>query len=106
MIFTISLYRQIAIGITIKHLQIRLKQLLKESQSEETIHKLFAWQTGHSIEQEIQSYGLDGDYPTQLQPLLFDLYWSVSEAWHQWLELSHPTALPSLPESSLKPVPL
>jgi hypothetical protein len=74
MIFTVSLYRQIAIGITIKHLQIRLKQLPKESQSEETIHKLFAWQAGHSIEQEMQSYRLDGDYPTQLQPLLFDLY--------------------------------
>ena len=88
MTFTVSLYRQVVIGIAKKHLYLNPKLFLREYPSEGAIHKLFAWQAGHSVAQEMESYGLDGNYPTRLQPLLFDLYRLVSQAWHEWLGLS------------------
>jgi hypothetical protein len=90
MTFTVALYRQVAIGISKKHLYNRphlTKAGPQESASDGAVHKLFAWQAGHSVAQEMESYGLDGDFPTRLQPLLFDLYQTVSLAWHQWLGL-------------------
>ena len=91
MTFTVSLYRQVAIGITKKHLLPGLQRAPTEPHPAAAIHKICAWQAGHSIEQEMGSYGLDGRYPTHLQPLLFDLYQGVSEAWHQWLEIGTPS---------------
>ena len=83
-------YRQVTIGIGKKHLL--LEGVAKGKRVTETpimaaMHKVFAWQAGHSIDQEMDSYGLNGAYPTRLQPLLFDLYLGVSVAWHHWLGL-------------------
>ena len=67
MTFTASLYRQVVIGIGIKHLRERQhrsrKSALTKSLLKNVPHRLFAWQAGHSVTQEMESYGLDGDYP-------------------------------------------
>src|SRR5258706_195164 len=31
----------------------------------------------------MQTYGLDGDYPSHLQPELLDVYYAASEDWHR-----------------------
>ena len=88
-----ALYRQVAIGIGKKHILLEgmgktgSEKGVKESPVMAAIHKVFAWQAGHSIYHEMESYGLNGAYPTRLQPLLFDLYLGVSVAWHHWLGL-------------------
>jgi hypothetical protein len=39
---------------------------------------VFAWQSGHRPLQRANNYGLDGAFPTKLQPQLLELYKEVS----------------------------
>ncbi|KJZ69798.1 hypothetical protein HIM_10816 [Hirsutella minnesotensis 3608] len=51
----------------------------------------FAWQSGHRPLQRARTYGLDGAFPTQLQPQLLERYEWASTRWHEFLHL--PTKL-------------
>jgi hypothetical protein len=44
-----------------------------------------AWQSGHRPLQRGTTYGLDGAYPTQLQPALLRAYEWASTRWHEFL---------------------
>ncbi|KAB8212659.1 hypothetical protein BDV33DRAFT_211083, partial [Aspergillus novoparasiticus] len=45
----------------------------------------FAWQSGHRPIARALNYGLDGAFPTQLQPSLLQAYEWVSTRWHEFL---------------------
>ncbi|KAJ5606699.1 hypothetical protein N7510_009480 [Penicillium lagena] len=45
----------------------------------------FAWQSGHRPIARATNYGLDGAFPTQLQPSLLRAYEWVSTRWHEFL---------------------
>ncbi|KAI3572849.1 hypothetical protein IWW34DRAFT_824118 [Fusarium oxysporum f. sp. albedinis] len=60
-----SLFRQICIGITEKHVR----------------------ESGHRPLQRASTYGLDGAFPTKLQPQLLELYRWASSRWHEFLHL-------------------
>ncbi|KAL6789482.1 hypothetical protein GGI42DRAFT_347252 [Trichoderma sp. SZMC 28013] len=67
------LLRQLCIGITEKHDANR--------------NVVFAWQSGHRPLQRGVTYGLDGAFPTRLQPQLLELYEWASTRWHEFLHL-------------------
>lgn len=46
-----------------------------------------AWQSGHRPLQRARTYGLDGAFPTRLQPQLLECYDHVSTRWHEFLHL-------------------
>ncbi|KAI8660040.1 Doublecortin domain-containing protein [Fusarium sp. Ph1] len=48
---------------------------------------VFAWQSGHRPLQRGTTYGLDGAFPTKLQPQLLELYRWASSRWHEFLHL-------------------
>ena len=45
----------------------------------------FAWQSGHRPRQRGTTYGLNGAFPSQMQPALLNIYEWVSVEWHQFL---------------------
>jgi hypothetical protein len=45
----------------------------------------YAWQSGHRPMQRANTYGLDGAFPTHLQPSLLWIYERVSVRWHTFL---------------------
>jgi hypothetical protein len=47
----------------------------------------FAWQSGHRPLQRGTTYGLDGAFPTKLQPALLRAYEWASTRWHEFLHL-------------------
>jgi hypothetical protein len=47
----------------------------------------FAWQSGYRPLQRAQIYGLDGAFPTKLQPALLRVYERASHVWHDFLHL-------------------
>jgi hypothetical protein len=93
---TTSSYRQLAIGISKKHLLVpslhdiatRKPKDQFQTSTELILQRLFAWQAGHDLKEHVLTYGLDADYPTQFSAGLLDLYWAASTAWHEWLGLS------------------
>ena len=48
---------------------------------------MFAWQSGHRPLQRGTTYGLDGAFPTLLQPQLLEPYQWASSRWHEFLHL-------------------
>jgi len=52
------------------------------------------------VDQDIQSYGLDGNYPDRLQPQLLDLYQAASKSWHEWLGVADSSDMTSTPPLS------
>jgi hypothetical protein len=46
----------------------------------------FAWQSGHRSLQRATTYGLDGVFPSQLQPSLLIVYEHVSNRWHEFID--------------------
>lgn len=48
---------------------------------------VFAWQSGHCPLQRGMTYGLNGAFPTKLQPQLLELYEWASTRWHEFLHL-------------------
>ncbi|KAH8797898.1 hypothetical protein F5884DRAFT_814251 [Xylogone sp. PMI_703] len=98
-VFSTQIYRQVAIALT-KTLIIprvyqsdRQHRVLREYTDPESefCHRLFAWQAGHGLLEHTKVYGLNGAYPTTMQPELLKLYHKVSAAWHAWLELEPPS---------------
>ncbi|KXJ85123.1 hypothetical protein Micbo1qcDRAFT_224729 [Microdochium bolleyi] len=71
-----SLYRQITIGITEKHVAeiATPSNRYDDVGPDASINAVFAWQSSHRLIQRANTYGLDGAFPTQLQPALLRIY--------------------------------
>ncbi|PHH49078.1 hypothetical protein CFIMG_007987RA00001 [Ceratocystis fimbriata CBS 114723] len=85
-----QMYRQLAIGITEKHVcEIHSPVNLYDDRSATEDHNVsFAWQSGHRPLQRGVTYGLDGAFPHQLQPSLLRAYEWASTRWHEFLHLA------------------
>lgn len=83
------LLRQLCIGITEKHVQEIHTPFNRFDDTSQTAHRnaVFAWQSGHRPLQRAVTYGLDGAFPTTLQPQLLELYEWASTRWHEFLHL-------------------
>ncbi|KAL7940767.1 hypothetical protein V8C42DRAFT_361765 [Trichoderma barbatum] len=83
------LLRQLCIGITEKHVREIHKPFNRFDDTSQTAHRnvVFAWQSGHRPLQRAVTYGLDGAFPTTLQPQLLELYEWASTRWHEFLHL-------------------
>ncbi|KAL7903745.1 hypothetical protein GGI35DRAFT_492304 [Trichoderma velutinum] len=86
----IQVYRQITIGVTEKHVrEIYLPfNQYDDRGSEADLNVIFAWQSGHRPLQRGITYGLDGAYPSRLQPSLLRAYEWASFRWHEFLHLA------------------
>ncbi|EXM15599.1 hypothetical protein V3481_018826 [Fusarium oxysporum f. sp. vasinfectum] len=83
------LLRQICIGITEKHVREVYRPFNRFDDRSKDAHRnvVFAWQSGHRPLQRGSTYGLDGAFPTTMQPQLLDLYEWASVRWHEFLHL-------------------
>ncbi|KAH7169570.1 hypothetical protein DER46DRAFT_554056 [Fusarium sp. MPI-SDFR-AT-0072] len=83
------LLRQICIGITEKHVREVYQPFNRFDDRSKDAHRnvVFAWQSGHGPLQRGSTYGLDGAFPTTMQPQLLDLYEWASLRWHEFLHL-------------------
>lgn len=82
------LYRQIAIGITEKHVrEVHLPfNRHDDTSSRADLNVAFPWQGGHRPLQRGITYGLDGAFPHQLQPALLRAYEWASTRWHEFIK--------------------
>jgi Chromo (CHRromatin Organisation MOdifier) domain len=89
MCFSLQNYRHVAVGITRQHVKPIAKsfQLYNDTKGNADLAMVLAWQTCHRSEQGASTYGLDGAFPTSLQPELLNAYRDVSTIWHRWLGL-------------------
>ncbi|KAJ5293540.1 uncharacterized protein N7443_009493 [Penicillium atrosanguineum] len=80
-------YRQISIAVAEKHVQTASRCLNRfdDKSAQANPDVVFAWQSGHRPLQRAQTYGLDGAFPTKLQPALLRVYETASHAWHDFL---------------------
>jgi hypothetical protein len=108
----IQLYRQLTIGVTDKHVQDIHKPFNRfdDQGPNADPNVAFAWQSGHRPIARATNYGLDGAFPTQLQPSLLRVYEWVSTRWHEFLgqgskSASQPVPRPCRRRSSLPPIP-
>ncbi|KFZ16922.1 hypothetical protein V502_04827 [Pseudogymnoascus sp. VKM F-4520 (FW-2644)] len=85
----IRLYRQLSICITEKHVKILAKPFNRydDHSANADPNVVFAWQSGHRPLERGMTYGLDGAFPSQLQPALLNIYEWASVEWHQFLGL-------------------
>jgi hypothetical protein len=83
----IALYRQLSIAITEKHVKCLARPFNRHDDRsiEADTSVVFAWQSGHRPMQRGMTYGLDGAFPTRLQPALLRIYEWASVEWHQYL---------------------
>ncbi|SCO92584.1 uncharacterized protein FRV6_16712 [Fusarium oxysporum] len=83
------LLRQICIGITEKHVREVFQPFNRFDDRSKDAHRnvVFAWQSGHRPLQRGFTYGLDGAFPTTMQPQLLNLYEWASLRWHEFLHL-------------------
>jgi hypothetical protein len=83
----IQLYRQLTIGVTDKHVQDVHQPFNRfdDQGPDADLNVAFAWQSGHRPIARATNYGLDGAFPTQLQPSLLRAYEWVSARWHEFL---------------------
>ncbi|KJZ69022.1 hypothetical protein HIM_11581 [Hirsutella minnesotensis 3608] len=81
--------RQLCIGITEKHVREVHQNFNRFDDRSEKAHRnvIFAWQSGHRPLQRGSTYGLDGAFPTTMQPQLLELYSWASSRWHEFLHL-------------------
>ncbi|KAJ9419471.1 hypothetical protein QL093DRAFT_2591076 [Fusarium oxysporum] len=88
-----QLFRQLCISITEKHVrEIHQPFNRFDDVSENADHNvIFAWQSGHRLLQRATTYGLDGAFPTALQPQLLESYEGASTRWHEFLHLPSKT---------------
>ncbi|CAM1507683.1 Fc.00g073240.m01.CDS01 [Cosmosporella sp. VM-42] len=84
-----QLLRQLCIGITEKHVCEVYRPFNRFDDTSDDAHRnvVFAWQSGHRPLQRGRTYGLDGAFPTKLQPQLLDLHQCASTKWHEFLHL-------------------
>ncbi|EWZ78938.1 hypothetical protein FOWG_16879 [Fusarium oxysporum f. sp. lycopersici MN25] len=82
-------FRQICIGITEKHVREVYQSFNRfdDRSADARRNVAFAWQSGHRPLQRASTYGLDGAFPTKLQPQLLELYRWASSRWHEFLHL-------------------
>ncbi len=85
----LRLLRQLSIGVTEKHVREVNQPFNRfDDQSDRAEQNVaFAWQSGHRPLQRGRTYGLDGAFPTKLQPQLLELYEWASVRWHEFLHL-------------------
>ncbi|KFZ16365.1 hypothetical protein V501_02264 [Pseudogymnoascus sp. VKM F-4519 (FW-2642)] len=85
--FDIRLYRQVSICITEKHVKRLAKPFNRydDQSADADPNVVFAWQSGHRPLQRGLTYGLDGAFPSQMQPALLNIYEWASMEWHQYL---------------------
>ena len=81
--------RQLRIGITEKHVREVYKPFNRydDKGPNASRNAIFAHQSGHRPRQRGTNYGLDGAFPTKLQPQLLELYEWASTRWHEFLHL-------------------
>ncbi len=94
-------FRQLCIGITEKHVREVYEPLNRFDDTSANARRnvVFAWQSGHRPLQRGTTYGLDGAFPTTLQPQLLELYQWASFKWHEFLHLqSRAVHKPTKPE--------
>jgi hypothetical protein len=82
-------YRQLSIGVTEKHVQEVFQPFNRHDDRTASADRnvVFAWQSGHRPVQRSTTYGLDGAFPSQLQPALLRVYEWASTRWHEFLGL-------------------
>ncbi|KAL5371137.1 hypothetical protein DPSP01_014468 [Paraphaeosphaeria sporulosa] len=82
-----QLCRQLTIAITEKHVKEVHQRFNRydDRSPNADINVAFAWQSGHRPLQRANTYGLDGAFPTHLQPSLLRVYEWVSMRWHEFL---------------------
>jgi hypothetical protein len=100
----VRLYRQLSIGITEKHVRevFRPFNLYDDRGLGADLNAAIAWQSGHHPLLCADNYGLDGAFPTKLQPSLLRVYEWASIRWHEFLHQSskvvrHPNQVESVP---------
>lgn len=83
----IRLYRQLSISITEKHVKKLAKPFNRYDDQSGNADRsvVFAWQSGHRPRQRGTTYGLDGAFPSKMQPALLNIYEWASVEWHQYL---------------------
>jgi hypothetical protein len=86
-------YRQLAIAVTEKHVREVYIPFNRHDDCSDNadINTIFAWQSGHRPLQRGITYGLDGAYPSRLQPSLLRCYEWASVRWHEFLRQSSKT---------------
>jgi hypothetical protein len=86
---TLQTLRQLAVGISEKHVREVYQPFNRFGDRTDAADRnvAFAWQSCHRPLQRARSYGLDGAFPTQLQPQLLERYMWVSSRWHEFLHL-------------------
>ena len=90
--FNIAIYRHVAIAIRRQHLRSTYEQARFQDDRWGVIDPFAtaaAWQAGHQTRRNFDSYALQKNYPTDLQPELLNRYFDVSYAWHQWLNIDN-----------------
>ncbi|RFN54792.1 hypothetical protein FIE12Z_930 [Fusarium flagelliforme] len=99
--FNVRMYRQLAIAITEKHVREVYTPFNRHDDRSDgaDINTVFAWQSGHRPLQRGFTYGLDGAYPSRLQPSLLRCYEWASVRWHEFLRQSS-KSLPFKPEGT------
>ncbi|KAK9443851.1 hypothetical protein VB005_02376 [Metarhizium brunneum] len=84
-----QIMRQLRIGITEKHVREVYQPFNRydDKGPNASRNAIFAHQSGHRPRQRGTNYGLDGAFPTTLQPQPLELYEWVSLRWHEFLQL-------------------
>ncbi|EXL39949.1 hypothetical protein FOCG_17451 [Fusarium oxysporum f. sp. radicis-lycopersici 26381] len=92
---TLRLLRQLCIGIAEKHVREVIRPFNRFDDRTDAADRgvASAWQSGHRPLQRARTYGLDGAFPTKLQPQLLELYEWVSVRWHEFLHIPSRLAL-------------
>jgi hypothetical protein len=86
----IRLYRQLSIGITEKHVKEVFQPFNRhdDRSSGADLNVSLAWQSAHRPLLRADNYGLDGAFPTKLQPSLLRVYEWASNRWQGFLNNS------------------
>ncbi|KAH7471991.1 hypothetical protein FOMA001_g13814 [Fusarium oxysporum f. sp. matthiolae] len=86
---TERLTKIICIGIADKHVREVSRPFNRFDDRTDNTDRgvVFAWSSGHRPLQRARTYGLDGAFPTHLQPQLLERYEWVSVRWHEFLHL-------------------
>ena len=83
---TSRIYRQIAIGITERHVREVYTPFNRfDEHGQLSANLAFSWQSGHRQQERLATYGLDGAYPHKLQPSLLRAYERVSTLYHEFI---------------------
>lgn len=93
MTLKVGICRHIIIGIAKEHLlgnslpssAQSQNKFIRKAFNNDLSRKFLAWQAGHSVFEDMKTYGLNGMYPTKLQPVIIEFYHAASLAYHNFL---------------------